>query len=96
MKPEEEVNHDDKEKGKDKVFEIFVNTRAEEWGKMEISFREVVALAYPNPIFDDNHNYTVVYSKGVDKKPKGTMVDGGEDVKIKDGMIFDVEHADRS
>lgn len=82
--------------GKEKQFEIYVNTRKEPWNKKEISFREVVALAFPNPIFNDEHSYTVVYSKGVDKKPKGTMVDGGENVHVKDGMVFDVEHADRS
>lgn len=86
----------DKHEDKDKEFEIIVNTRKKKWAKKEISFREVVALAYPNPVFDENHSYTVVYSKGIDHKPKGTMVDGGENVKVKDGMVFDVEHADRS
>ena len=82
--------------GQNKVFTIFVNTREKQWKEKEISFREVVGLAYENPVFNDEVKYTVGYSKGDDKKPKGTLVDGGKSINVKDGMVFDVERADRS
>lgn len=82
--------------GQNKVFEIIVNTRPKTWDKKEITFKEVVLLAFPNAVFNEQHIYTVTYSKGVDKKPKGSMVEGGEPVHVKDGMVFDVEHNDIS
>lgn len=82
--------------GQNKVFDIIVNTRPREWNKKEIAFREVVLLAFPAAIFNEQHIYTVTYSKGIDKKPKGSMVEGGEPVHVKDGMVFDVEHNDIS
>lgn len=82
--------------GQNKVFDIIVNTRPKTWDKKEISFREVVLLAFPNAVFNEQHIYTVTYSKGIDKKPKGSMVESGEPVHVKDGMVFDVEHNDIS
>ncbi|MBY0433142.1 MAG: multiubiquitin domain-containing protein [Cyclobacteriaceae bacterium] len=93
MKKEEEKTE---APGHNKVFDIIVNTRPKTWDKKEISFRDVVLLAFPNAIFNEQHIYTVTYSKGVDKKPKGSIVEGGEPVHVKDGMVFDVEHNDIS
>lgn len=91
--PEEQKNDP---KTEVKQFQIYVNTRKETWDKKEITFREAVKLAFPKAVFNEQHTYTIVYSKGIDKKPKGTMVDGGDSVHVKDGMVFDIEHADRS
>lgn len=82
--------------GQNKVFDIIVNTRPKTWDKKEISFREVVLLAFPNAVFNEQHIYTITYSKGEDKKPKGSIVEGGQPVHVKDGMVFDVEHNDIS
>jgi hypothetical protein len=81
--------------GQNKVFNIIVNTRPKTFTGKEISFRQVVELAYENPVFNDQVEYTVSYSKGEDKKPKGTLTDGVS-VHVKEGMVFDVERANRS
>lgn len=81
--------------GQNKTFTIFVNTREKSWAEKEITFRQVVGLAFENPEFKPEIVYTVTYSKGEDKKPKGTLTDN-QSVHVKEGMIFDVERADRS
>jgi hypothetical protein len=92
---QDQVNKNDAP-GQNKNFTIFVNTREKNWASKEISFREVVGLAHDNPLFSDEVKYTVSYTKGEDKKPKGTLVDGGKNVNLKNGMEFDVERSDRS
>lgn len=87
-------NQDKINQGHEKVVTIVVNTRDKEWSEKEISYRQVVELAFPNSDFD-RFVYTVSYSKGIDKKPKGTLADG-QSVHVKDGMIFDVERANKS
>jgi hypothetical protein len=82
--------------GQNKSFKIFVNTREKTFNGKEISFREVVVLAYPDAVFSEEWSYIVTYSKGEDKDPKGTMVDNGKNVHVKDGMAFDVERNNRS
>lgn len=78
-----------------KVFNILVNTRPKAFTGKEISFREVVLLAWENAEFNGIWEYTVSYSKGEDKKPKGTLTDGSG-VHLKEGMVFDVERAYKS
>jgi hypothetical protein len=77
-----------------KTFTIIVNGRQKTVSEREMSFDQVVALADlptgPNIVF------TVTYRRGEGNKPEGTMVEGGEPVKIKDGMIFNVTATDKS
>jgi hypothetical protein len=63
--------------------------------KGELSFSEIIALAFENPAPGPNIIFTVTYRRGEGKKPKGTLVEG-ETVKVKDGMIFDVTRTDKS
>jgi hypothetical protein len=81
--------------GQNKEIIIIVNGRERPFSEKEITFRQVVALAYENPVFSTEIIYTVTYSKGEDKKPKGSMVDG-ETVKVKSGMVFNVTRTDKS
>ena len=80
-----------------KTYEIFVNGSKKQWGEKEISFTQVVNLAYNNnPPNAPGEMFTVVYSRGGDqKKPQGTLIDG-ESVKVKDGMRFDVTATNKS
>lgn len=79
-----------------KEYTVYVNTRATKIPAKELlSFREIVAFAFPNPQFAENIVYTVTYRRGEGNKPEGTLVDG-ESVKPKEGMIFDVTRTDRS
>lgn len=74
---------------------IIVNAREKTWAKKEISFDEVVALAFPTPPSGSNIVFTVTYRRGEGHKPEGTLTEG-ESVKVKDGMIFNVTATDKS
>jgi hypothetical protein len=74
--------------------EVILNGRQVTVDTPELTFGQVVELSGlptgPTIVF------TITYRKGEDKKPKGSMVEGGEAVKVKDGMIFNVTFTDRS
>lgn len=73
---------------------IIVNGREKQFPKEEISFAEVVALAFDTPPSSDTL-YTVTYKRGHGSKPEGTLVEG-QSVKVKDGMIFNVTATNKS
>jgi len=74
---------------------IIVNTREKRWDKKEISFEEVVKLAFGSYSEDPNVVYTVTYSKGPERHREGTLVKG-KSVKVKCGMIFNVTQTNKS
>lgn len=80
---------------KEKEISIIVNGRQKIVTRKELSFAEIVALAFDNPPTGPNIFFTVTYRKGDGNKPEGTLVDG-ETIKIKDGMIFNVTATDKS
>jgi len=73
---------------------IVVNGRKKTVTTKEISFDEVVALAFDNPPSGPNIVITVAYRRGHGNK-SGTLEEG-QSVKVKDGMIFDVTATDKS
>ncbi len=76
-------------------FKIVVNGRPKAWNDDEISFDEVVALAFSTPPYGENTLFSVTYRRGHGNKPEGILAEG-ETVKVKDGMIFDVTATDKS
>ena len=76
-------------------FTIIVNGRPKVVHDHELSFDEVVALAFETPPTGENVVFTVTYSHAAGPKHAGTLVDG-ETVKIKDGAIFNVTATDKS
>lgn len=79
-----------------KTVTIIVNGRQKTLPKKEeLTFEEVVALAFENPPTGDGIQYTVQYTRGHGHKPSGTLVEG-QSVKIKEGMEFDVTSTNRS
>ena len=60
----------------------------------EISFEEVVKLAYPTAPYGDNTGYSVMYEYGRGGR-EGTLI-AGESVEVKEYMRFDVTATDRS
>lgn len=75
---------------------IIINGRAKTVPKnAELSFWDVVKLAFENPQTGDGIQYTVQYTRGHGNKPAGTLVEG-QSVKVKDGMEFDVTPTNRS
>ncbi len=84
------------DKGKDeKEIVIVVNGREKTVTGKELTFAELVALAFDNPPTGENIVFTITYRRGHGEKPEGTLTDG-ESVKIKKGMIFNVTATDKS
>lgn len=73
---------------------IIVNARKKTVEKEEISFEELIRLAYDNPPSGPNWVFTVTYHRGHGDK-EGSL-HAGENVKVKDGMVFDVTATDKS
>lgn len=95
MKNNEEKDHGNNGHGNDKVETIVVNGREKQWSEKEISFEQVVKLAFDNYVDNGNTIYTVTYKRGQGNKPEGSMVKG-DVVKVKDKMIFNVTATDKS
>ena len=81
--------------GQSKDFTIVVNGRQKVVTAKELSFSEVVSLAFDNPPTGPNIVFTITYRRGEGNKPEGSLVEG-EKVKIKEGMIFNVTATDKS
>lgn len=83
------------EQGHRKDFEIIVNGRKKVVTKNELSFDEIVALAF-NPVpSGPNIMFTITYRHGPAANPQGNLLEGGT-VKLIDGMIFNVTATDKS
>ena len=81
--------------GQNKEQVIIVNGKPKSYEGKKISYEEVVILAFGDDAFNEQFNYIVMYSKGNQDKPKGTLV-AGESVKVKHKMIFNVKRTIRS
>ncbi|MBN8669377.1 MAG: multiubiquitin domain-containing protein [Chitinophagales bacterium] len=86
QKPNDNSQGKDREK---KKVTIYVNSSAEQVEKDEISYEEVVTLAFPDFPQHPERNYSVKYVRGQGNKPEGILSPGGK-VKVKDGMEFTV------
>lgn len=73
--------------------EIIVNAERKKYDKPKIGYEDVVRLAFNQ--YDPNHGYTVKYSDGPEKNPKGLMAKGTE-VFVKLNMQFHVASTHRS
>nr|WP_315394804.1 multiubiquitin domain-containing protein [uncultured Sphingobacterium sp.] len=76
-------------------FTIIVNACPHIWNETNISFEQLVVLAFGSYDNNPDKGYTVTYSRGWDPKPEGTMVKGSV-VRVKNKMIFDVTATDKS
>lgn len=76
---------------------IIVNGRPKEVEQKEITYREVVKLAFPNATFGTNIVYTVTYKGAADDcKPQGQLTPNSHPVKIKNKTKFNVTRTDKS
>ena len=88
------MSNDDNGKGKpEKTITLVVNGRDREVSNKKQSYRDIAALAYPNPDFE-KFLYTITYFKGEHEK-EGDLVEG-ETITVKDGMVFNVRRSDKS
>ena len=79
----------------DKQYNISVNSRPKTVSQHELSFDEIVALAYDTPPEGQDVLYTIEYERGQGDKPDGSLTEG-HSVKVKEGMRFLVTHSNRS
>jgi hypothetical protein len=80
--------------GQVREFRIIVNGRPRVVHERELSFDQVVLLAFPNPHHEPGWIYTVTYSHGVGGQ-EGQLLPG-QTVKIANGMIFNVTETNKS
>ena len=86
-------DNEQNEQGSEKTFSIVVNGRPREVSERELTYLQVVQLAYPGEVPTENIVFTVTYSYHNGKD--GTLVDG-QSVKVKDRMVFNVRKTDKS
>lgn len=96
---EHEIDHGhgnmDRGDRQSKEVTIIVNGREKVVEKGELTFDQVVALAFDDPPTGEFICFTITYRRGQGNKPEGTLAEG-ESVKVKDGMIFNVTATDKS
>ena len=81
--------------GHEKQYTIIINGRQKVVTGDELTYAQVVALAFDNPPTGPNIVFSITYRNGHGNKPAGTLIEGGS-VKIKEGMIFNVTPTDKS
>lgn len=81
---------------KEKTVTILVDGTPHEVPKKEnITYAEVVTLAYPDFPQHPEITYSVTYTHGAGGNPEGILTPGGS-VKVKDGMSFRVNRTGQS
>jgi hypothetical protein len=86
-------SHPELAPGQNKTITVIVNGRPKEVTGKTLNYREVIQLAYPNDPVTNDVEYTVAYANPHGKD--GTLVDG-QDVHVKEGMVFNVRKTNRS
>ena len=89
---DEKLQMDAKKKGK---VALIVNGEEKEWNSKEISFEQVVVLAFDSISNNPNICYTVTYKRGPGQNREGSMVKG-DVVRVKNKMVFNVTSTDKS
>lgn len=74
--------------------EIVVNARPKAVSDPEVTFEQIVQLAFPGS-HNLNSVFSITYRKGASTPPEGELGTGGS-VKIKQGTIFNVTRTDKS
>lgn len=80
---------------KEKEIIIIVDGEPKKWNKEQITFVEVIILAFGQYIDKPTMVYTVAYEDGPKQNPEGSMVKGSV-VYVKNKMIFHATATDRS
>ena len=82
-------------KDADKNFDIIVNGTSYPVPDDEVSFDQVVDIAYPDGGRGPLITYTVNFFNGAGRPPEGKLTKN-QKAKIKDGTVFNVTRTDRS
>lgn len=74
---------------------IIVNARPKIVIEEDISFTEIVALAFETPPTGENVTFTIAYRNGPLENQEGCLSEGRY-VRVREGMIFNVTATDKS
>jgi hypothetical protein len=86
-------SHSDQSADHKKQFLIIVNGRQREVSQHQLTYLDVVQLAFPGEVPTSGAVYTVTFSTPHGKE--GSMVEGQEET-VKEGMIFNVSKTTQS
>jgi hypothetical protein len=78
-----------------KMIEIFVNARPHLVADKEVSFEQVIALAFPGQTPDANTEYIVTYTRAQHGNASGSLAPG-QTLRVKKGTSFGVQITTRS
>lgn len=78
-----------------KTIEIFVNARPHLVPGKEVSFEQVVALAFPGQTQGADTEYIVTYTRAQHGNESGSLAPGQE-IRVKKGTSFGVQITTRS
>jgi len=80
----------------DQTTDIIVNGRPRSVTGKEVTFDQIVRLAFENPPHGADTIFSVTYRKGGNEhRPEGVMVEG-DSIKVKKGTTFNVSATNRS
>lgn len=74
---------------------IIVNGRRKTVDASELSFAQLLALAFDPVPTGENWVFTVTFSNGLPPRPEGSLIEG-QSVPIKNRMVFNVTATDKS
>lgn len=78
-----------------KGIKIIVNAREKTVHRHRLSYEQIVKLAYQTPPSENTIGYTVTFYKGHEHHHEGHL-ESGENVRVHNGMIFNVTPINRS
>lgn len=95
--PQPQAMSDNPGHGNDRPREItiVINARERTITDKELTFEQLVALAFPTAPTGENVLFTISFRRGHGNKPEGSLL-AGETVQIKGGMVFVVSATDKS
>jgi hypothetical protein len=93
--PQQHDKTDDRNRGHARQTTIVINARERTVTDDELTFEQLVALAFPSAPTGENVLFTISYRRGRGDKPEGSLLAGGT-VKVKDGTVFVVSATDKS
>lgn len=95
--PQQHDNSDNSGHGGDqhRRITLVINARERTIIEKELTFEQLVALAFPTAPTGENVLFTISFRRGHGNKPDGSLL-AGETVQIKDGMVFVVSATDKS
>ena len=79
----------------EKTFLITVNGRQRPVEREELSFDELVDLAFDDPARGPQIVFTITFREGGGRPPEGEL-DEGQKLKVRDGTIVNVTRTDQS